>query len=277
MPSAPTEMQLADIPRIALQAADRGAQVLRRHFGRLIQVEKKGIRDLVTEADLGAEAAIVATIQRHCPDHGILAEERGLVPGRHSACWIVDPLDGTTNFAHGLPIFAVSIAFAQAGQILHGLVLNPMNGELYRATAGAGASLNGRPIRVSTTAGLDDALLATGFPYNLNPVFDTVMARLAAGLKAAQGVRRLGAAAVDLCHVACGRCDGFWEEHLKPWDTAAGALLVAEAGGRVTDLALEPFEPEMAAVLATNGRLHEPLARLLRQAAATTADSEEET
>ncbi len=256
-------MTLADIPRIALQAADHGAQALRRHFGRLTRIDKKGAVDLVTEADLAAEAAILGVLRRHCPDHGILAEESGHAPGRDDACWIVDPLDGTTNFAHGLPIFAVSIAFAEAGRIRHGLVLNPMGGELFQATAGAGATLNGRPIRVSAISALQEALLATGFPYNLRQVLDTVLGRLGAGLQAAQGVRRLGAAALDLCQVACGRFDGFWEEHLKPWDTAAGALLVEEAGGRVTDLGLAPFTPEMPAIVASNGWIHDALAATL--------------
>ena len=256
-------MTIADIPRIALQAADSGAQALRRHFGRLTRIDKKGAIDLVTEADLAAEAAILATLRRHCPDHSVLAEESGQTPGSQSACWIVDPLDGTTNFAHGLPIFAVSIAFAEDGRILHGVVLNPMGEELFQATAGVGATLNGRSIRVSTTQRLDEALLATGFPYNLHNVMDSLMDRLSAALRVGQGIRRLGAAALDLCHVACGRFDGFWEESLKPWDTAAGALLVGEAGGRVTDLSLDSFAPEKASIVATNGLIHERLVEAL--------------
>jgi myo-inositol-1(or 4)-monophosphatase len=256
-------MALEAIARIALQAADRGGQVLRRCFGRLTRIDKKGVIDLVTEADLASERVIVETIRAHCPDHSILAEESGWSAGRNQATWIIDPLDGTTNFAHNLPVFAVSIAYAEDGNLRHGTVFNPIRGELFQATQGAGATRNGRPIHVSTTARLEEALLMTGFPYDLPSMIDPVLARLKRCLTAVQGVRRPGAAALDFCDVACGRCDGFWEEHLKPWDTAAGALIVTEAGGRVTDFAQNPFAPELPSVLATNGSIHAALARLL--------------
>jgi myo-inositol-1(or 4)-monophosphatase len=256
-------MELEDIARIALQAADRGGRELRRCFGNLSRIDKKGAIDLVTEADLASEKAILETIRAHCPGHSILAEESGWAAGSRSGTWIIDPLDGTTNFAHNLPVFAVSIAFADRGELRCGVVFNPMRGELFRAVLGAGATLNGRPIRVSTTARLKDALLMTGFPYDMETMMDTVLARLGACLSAVQGVRRPGAASLDLCDVACGRCDGFWEEHLKPWDTAAGVLIVKEAGGRVTDFAQTPFVPEMPSVLATNGAIHASLADLL--------------
>ncbi len=259
-------MELETIARVALQAADRGGRALRRCFGNLNHIEKKGRIDLVTEADLASEKAIVDTIRAHFPDHSILAEESGWTEGNGQATWIIDPLDGTTNFAHNLPVFAVSIAWAEGGVLRHGTVFNPVRGELFRASAGSGATLNDRPIRVSATAALQDALLMTGFPYDLHDRIDTVMARLKACLSTVQGIRRPGAASLDLCDVACGRCDGFWEERLKPWDTAAGTLIVREAGGRVTDFALRQFAPEMPAVLATNGRIHSELAALLETA-----------
>lgn len=257
-------MDIEAVTHTALQAADRGGQVLRRHFGRLTQITKKGATDLVTEADLAAEAAIVETLRTAFPSHGILAEEGGRIAGQEAALWIVDPLDGTTNFAHGLPLFAVSIALSEAGRLVHGVVFNPVSGELFCATAGRGATRNGRPIRVSPCASPGDALLATGFPYDARePLRRSILRRLSAALAACRGIRRIGAAALDLCYVACGRMDGFWEEGLKPWDTAAGVLLVREAGGRVTDLDGREFDPEMPTVLATNGRLHPQLTRLL--------------
>jgi myo-inositol-1(or 4)-monophosphatase len=259
-------MPLDTIARVALQAADRGGRILCRCFGNLSRVEKKGRIDLVTEADLASEKAIIETIRAHFPHHGILAEESGRRDGDGLATWIVDPLDGTTNFAHNLPVFAVSIAYAEDGQVRHGTILNPVRGELFQASLGRGATLNGRPIRVSRTARLDSALLMTGFPYDLDKTLDGVMGRLKTCLAAVQGVRRPGAAALDLCDVACGRCDGFWEERLKPWDTAAGSLIVTEAGGRVTDFGGRPFLPEMPAILATNGAIHAALADLLNSA-----------
>lgn len=259
-------MSLDTIARVALQAADRGGRELCRCFGNLSRIDKKGRIDLVTEADLASEKAIIETIRAHFPRHGILAEESGRGGGDGRGTWIIDPLDGTTNFAHNLPVFAVSIAYAEGGVVRHGTVLNPVRGELFQASAGRGATLNGRPIQVSRTARLDAALLVTGFPYDLDKTLEVVMGRLKVCLAAAQGVRRPGAAALDLCDVACGRCDGFWEERLKPWDTAAGALIVTEAGGRVTDFSGRPFLPEMPAILATNGALHRALADLLGSA-----------
>lgn len=256
-------MSLDTIARVALQAADRGGRILCRCFGNLSRIDKKGRIDLVTEADLASEKAIIETIRAHFPHHGILAEESGRGGGDGRGTWIIDPLDGTTNFAHNLPVFAVSIAYAEGGAVRHGTVLNPLRGELFQASAGRGATLNGRPVQVSRTARLDSALLVTGFPYDLDKTLDVVMERLKVCLAAAQGVRRPGAAALDLCDVACGRCEGFWEERLKPWDTAAGALIVTEAGGQVTDFRGRPFLPEMPAILATNGAVHQALADLL--------------
>ena len=212
--------------------------------------------DLVTEADLASEREIISIVRAAFPDHGILAEESGETGAPSSARWIIDPLDGTTNFAHGLGNFSVSIAFALEGELQVGVVYNPVSGELFEAEAGAGAFLNGRKIAVSRQDHLEDSLLATGFPYTIRETLSPLVERFSLVLGAAQGVRRLGSAALDLCFVACGRFDGFWEEHLKPWDTAAGTLILREAGGIVTDFSNSPFEVRMQEILATNGRIH---------------------
>ena len=257
-------MDLARVHRIATRAAYRAGKVLRSFQGNLTEVRKKGAIDLVTEADVASEQVILETIGADFPTHSILAEESGETVGDSSCQWIVDPLDGTTNFAHGLPIYSVSIAFARDGEVLVGLVLNPATGELFRATRGQGATLNDTAIRVSSVSDLSDSLLVTGFPYNFQEIMAPLMARFSQCLSATQGVRRLGSAAIDLCYVACGRFEGFWEQNLNPWDTAAGMLIVREAGGVVTDFANQPFRAEMPEILATNGLIHrEMLARLI--------------
>ncbi len=256
-------MDLNAIRRVAVGAAHRGGRVLREHFGNLRSVAKKGPIDLVTEADTASEAAVLSAIRANFPAHSILAEESGRRSGDPDRLWIVDPLDGTTNYAHQVPVFSVSIAFSHAGRIVVGVVLNPVSGELFAATDGGGAFLNGAPIRVSDTAAAGDALLATGFPYNFKENWDRIGPRFARCLHAAQGVRRYGSAALDLCFVACGRLDGYWEENLQPWDTAAGALVVREAGGRTTDFSGAPHVPDAAEILATNGAVHPEMITLL--------------
>lgn len=256
-------MNLASIYRCAVAAAFSGATVLRERFGRLKNVEHKGAKDLVTEADTGSEAAAVATIRSFFPDHPIIAEESGMQQGNGDCCWIIDPLDGTTNYAHNLAPFAISIAFAVNQQVQVGVVLEPLSGELFAAIKGRGAFCNGRPIHVSTNATVADSLLVTGFPYNIKEILDEVMERLKACVAAAQGVRRLGSAALDLCYVACARFDGFWEQNLKPWDVAAGALIAGEAGAMVTDFARRPFTLDQAQMLATNGKIHTEMITLL--------------
>ncbi|MEE8400262.1 MAG: inositol monophosphatase family protein [Desulfobacterales bacterium] len=256
-------MDLDLIKRIGVGAAYKGAEVIRTCFGKISQINKKGAIDLVTEADVGSEGEIIRAIRDRFPDHSILAEESGLNQGSSDGQWIIDPLDGTTNFAHRVPIFAVSIAFSLKGTIVVGIVLNPMTGELFTATAGQGATLNDKPIAVSNTAPLSESLLVTGFPYdfqeNLRPLLD----RFSACLCAAQGVRRLGSAALDLCFVACGRLEGYWEQNLHPWDTAAGMLIVKEAGGVVTDFGNTPFGIDQKEILATNGKIHKELLGIL--------------
>jgi myo-inositol-1(or 4)-monophosphatase len=256
-------MDLDYIKRVGIAAAYEGGRVLRHHLGKLATIHKKGLIDLVTEADTGSENRIKASIKNAFPDHTILAEESGLETGRSDCRWIIDPLDGTTNYAHQLGLFAVSIAFALDGEIIIGIVLNPLSGELFVATLGEGATCNGRPIRVSDTAALGDSLLVTGFPYAHQEIIGDLLARFASCLKAAQGVRRLGSAALDLCFIACGRFDGFWEQELKPWDTAAGQLIARQAGATITNFTGGDFTTDQREILATNGRIHTEMLELL--------------
>lgn len=256
-------MDLDAIYRCALAAAHSGATVLRERFGRLTTIRHKGAKDLVTEADIGSEQAIVTVIRNAFPDHAIIAEESGIQRGKGKGRWLIDPLDGTTNFAHGLDLFSISIAFAIDDEIQVGIVLEPLGGALYAAIKGRGAWCNGRPIHVSTAATVAESLLVTGFPYAVETLLAEVMERLNACVHAAQGVRRLGSAALDLCHVACGRFEGFWEQNLKAWDVAAGALIAVEAGATVTDFANRPFGLDQVQLLATNGRIHQEMIRLL--------------
>ena len=225
-------MDFEYVRRIGVAAAFKGGSLLRSHLGKISHINKKGAIDLVTEADIGSEKRIIETIHSRFPDHSIMAEESGLTPGEERCQWIIDPLDGTTNFAHRIPLFAVSIAFAFEGEVVIGVVLNPMSGELFTAIKGGGADLNGRSISVSATESVSESLLVTGFPYNFSEMLNPLMRRFTRCLKAAQGVRRLGAASLDLCFIGCGRFDGFWEENLKPWDTAAGMIIAREAGSQ---------------------------------------------
>lgn len=259
-------MDLDAILRVGIAAAYRGADVLRVKFGKISQLRKKGATDLVTEADTLAEEHILGVIRSRFPDHGILAEESGADSGASCGCsWIVDPLDGTTNYAHQIGLYAVSIAFAMDGDIAAGIVLNPVSGELFTAAKNSGAFCNSRPIRVSSTRTISDSLLVTGFPYDVRENPGPIIRRFAACLGAAQGIRRLGSAALDLCYVACGRFEGFWEEHLKPWDTAAGMLIAREAGATVTDFANRPYTIHSRETLATNGHIHQQMLSLLEE------------
>jgi len=220
---------------IAVKAARRAGDIIVRAIPRLeaIQVESKGRNDFVTEVDKAAEADIIQTIRRLYPDHAILAEESG-ASGDSDVLWIIDPLDGTTNFMHGFPTFAVSIACQIRGRLEHAVVFDPMRQEIFTASRGDGAQVEGRKMRVSKQITLEGALIATGFPYRSDsPYLDEYLAMLKAVMLKAAGLRRPGAAALDLAYVAAGRVDGFWELGLKPWDTAAGTLLITEAGGRV--------------------------------------------
>jgi myo-inositol-1(or 4)-monophosphatase len=252
-------MDLDLIKRTAIAAAYQGANVLRSYFGQHPAVQKKGAIDLVTEADTASESVIVEIIRSRFPDHAVLAEEGGASGEGRECQWIIDPLDGTTNFAHQIPIYAISIGFALHGRIVAGVVLNPSSGELFTATADEGARLNGKPIRVSSVASLEDSLLATGFPYNVRDLLPDITRRIQNCLRVAQGVRRLGSAALDLCYVACGRFEGFWEQYLKPWDTAAGTCIAGAAGAVITDFSNQPYPIGGKEILATNGLIHEQL------------------
>lgn len=258
-------MDLNAVQNVAIGAAYAGANTLSGYFGSTGGVHKKGPNNLVTDADLQSQQQIVASIRKKYPEHAVMAEEEGLHSEESAQSqWIIDPLDGTTNFAHGIPIFAVSIAFAQEGTTRVGVVLNPISGELFTAVEGRGAAVNNSAAAVSSESEISESLLVTGFPYDFQPIVQTVMGRFQKCLLRARGIRRLGAAALDLCYVACGRFEGFWEQGLKPWDTAAGALIVREAGGRVTDFSGNPHSPDKNEILATNGRIHDTICSLLK-------------
>ena len=228
---------------IAVRAARRAGELIVRNLNNLesLTVTAKSRNDFVSEVDRAAEAQIVEVIHRHYPDHAILAEEGG-AQGEHEFRWIIDPLDGTTNFLHGFPVFAVSIACEHKGRLEHAVVYDPMRQELFTASRGGGAHLDNRRIRVSKQRTLEGALIGTGFPFRANDRYlDAYFAMLKAATQSTAGIRRPGAAALDLAYVAAGRIDGFWELGLAPWDTAAGTLLVQEAGGRIGTLSGEEY------------------------------------
>ncbi len=245
--------------------AEEAGALLMERFGRLTgaEIQRKGPRDFVTAADKDAEALIVARLSEAFPDHGILAEEGG---GRERAgrpTWIVDPLDGTTNYLHGIPVFAVSIGLVDAGKPLLGVVHAPALKTTWWGGPGQGAWEGEKPVAVSVTPAIPEALLATGFAYGIDHLADDNLDNLARVARTARGIRRLGAAAVDLAWVASGRLDGFWELHLKPWDVAAGAALIRAAGGRVTDARGGDDWLFGQHVVATNGLIHAELRGLL--------------
>ena len=249
----------------AIQTARDAGAILVDRLGRALQVSNKGDIDLVTESDLASEKLIIERIKSHYPRHAILAEESGeteFVPGTTDWKWIIDPLDGTTNYAHGYPCFCVSIGLEHAGSIEIAVIYDPMRDEVFAAERGQGATLNGRRIRVSDVEDLNSAMLCTGFPYNVRerPNFARDFANFT---MEAQAVRRDGSAAIDLAYIACGRFDGFWEDGLNAWDVAAGVLLIEEAGGLVTDFAGEKLNIYTPKVLASNGLVHNAMRRVL--------------
>lgn len=222
---------------IAIRAARRAGEIMIRQLNRLetLKVAEKGHNDFVTQVDQAAEEAIIEVIKDHYPDHAILAEESG-ASGDHSIQWIIDPLDGTTNFMHGFPVFSVSIAVMEDGELQHGVVYDPLRQEIFSASRGQGAQLDGRKIRVSKQTTLNGALVSTGFPYRMTEDhMDVYLRMLREVMIETAGVRRPGSAALDLCYLAAGRVDGFWELGLSKWDVAAGTLIIREAGGRISD------------------------------------------
>ncbi len=253
---------------VAGAAALKAGGVLKGLYGQPHQIRHKGEIDLVTEADVASEKTVIKICSQGLPEAEILAEESNSdsdyagVPG--NLTWIIDPLDGTTNFAHGFPWFCVSIALAARGKIVAGVIYAPVFDDFFCACRGYGACLNGAPINVSEESGLSGSLVATGFPYDIHRHPRPVMRALEAMIVKAQGIRRAGAAAMDLAYVACGRLDGFWEIKLKPWDTAAGQLLVEEAGGKVTDLSGRNYNPFIPEILASNGKIHAAMTDALR-------------
>jgi len=249
----------------AINAARQAGVLLRTYYERGVVADHKGEIDLVTEADRASEALILKSIAGQYPDHAFLAEEGG-ASGASSHVWLVDPLDGTTNFAHGYPQFSVSIALQIDGQTEIGVVFDPLRDELFTAQRGRGAFLNGCPIRVSATPDLAHSLLVTGFPYDRQTSEHNNVRQHSAFLMRSQGVLRAGSAALDLAAVACGRLDGYWEYKLSPWDWAAGILLVEEAGGRVTDEQGGALGSRPEGVVASNGRIHEEMLDVLRNA-----------
>ncbi len=249
---------------LAIQVAKEAGALLRDYAGRTLNVSHKSSSiDLVTEVDFLSERLIVERISTHYPKHQILAEESGATAVASEYRWLIDPLDGTTNYAHGYPFFCVAIALEYRGEIILGVVYDPNRDELFVAERGGGATCNGRPIHVSKTVRLSDSLLATGFPYDVRRRPGASLDYFGRFVRSAQAIRRDGSAALDLCYLACGRFDGFWEQGLAPWDMAAGSLVVEEAGGRVTTFEGGLFSIYTPEMLATNGLIHQEMMEVL--------------
>ena len=271
---------------VARQAALAAGALLKQNYEKPHDIKMKSAIDPVTESDFASQETIINLIHQNFPGHGILAEEEEVnagegadeldagkgakgrgpapqetIPPTHR--WIIDPLDGTVNFAHGFPLFCVSIAFEAAGVMEYGVVYDPLREEVFEASRGAGAFVNSRPLKVSRVDRVGSALLATGFPYDIRERLPETLTRIGRLLGVSQGLRRAGSAALDLAYVAAGRLDGFWEENLKPWDTAAGVLLVLEAGGQVSTFNGNPYDLFSPNILASNGLLHQDLVEFI--------------
>jgi len=236
---------------------------LAEKYGRGVQIHNKGAIDLVTEADLAAEQLIIERIRSYYPRHAILAEESGKSEHQNEFKWLIDPLDGTTNFAHNYPCFCVSIALEHEGVLKIGVVYDPLRDELFAAEKGEGATLNSKKIRVSETDRIERSLLCTGFPYNIRERGASYVEPFINFLMQAQAVRRDGSAALDLAYIACGRFDGYWEGGLNPWDMAAGILLIEEAGGRITSFDGSKYDIYNPPIIASNGLIHDVMMSVL--------------
>lgn len=250
---------------VARQAALKAGKILMRSYGKLSksQISTKAKNDFVTVIDKESERAVLAHIRKHFPDHGIQAEESGLQTGPETY-WVIDPLDGTSNYIHEIPMFSVSIAVCHRDQVVAGVVYDPLHKQMYTARRGKGAYLNGRKLSVTGTTTLSDSLVATGIPFRARARFKDYIRSLERISLGSIGLRRGGSAALDLVYVAAGRFDGFWELDLSPWDVAAGAILIEEAGGRVTDMWGKPDYLRNGDVLATNGRIHHEMLKITK-------------
>lgn len=248
----------------AVRAARAAGAVIRRDFGAATGVSYKARMNPVTATDLEAERAAIGEITRIFPGHDILTEESDQAARRSEYLWVIDPMDGTVNFIHGYPCVCASVALMRGGEILAGAVYDPLHDELFAAEKGKGAALNGSPLRVSAVRALDGSLLCTGFPYRLVERPGDTFRIFEAMSLLVPGIRRDGSAALDICYVAAGRFEGFWERELRPWDTAAGALILREAGGRASDFSGRDFDPFMPEIAATNGLIHDEMLAVLR-------------
>ena len=249
----------------AVEAVVRAGDLQMAKFGTRLRVDKKGAIDLVTEVDVEVERMFRALVAARFPDHDVLAEEQGSAGARGARYrWVFDPLDGTTNFAHGVPIFCASLALEIDGRAVVAAVYDPNRKELFTAEAGVGSWLNGERLKVSTSKAMLESMVVTGFPYNVHEKADEFVKVFAQVLKTARAIRRLGSAAIDICWVAAGRMDGFWEASLKPWDTRAAALILEEAGGKVTAMDGGAWDPNAGDILATNGLIHDEIIGILR-------------
>jgi myo-inositol-1(or 4)-monophosphatase len=252
-----------DLKRIALKAVKEGSAILMKYFGKIKSIDYKGEINLVTEADRRSEEVILSIIKDIYPDHRILAEETGESGSSSPFKWIIDPLDGTTNYAHGYPCFCVSLAVEHEEEVIYGAVYDPVKDELFTAEKGKGAFLNGKAIKTSSTKRLDQSLLCTGFPYDVRDDMDSNMINFRTFLMKAQAVRRDGSAALDLCYTATGRFDGFWEQKLFPWDVAAGSLLITESGGTLSNFKGGIFSIYDKEIVASNGIIHNQMVETL--------------
>ena len=248
----------------AIEAVVRAGDLQMAKFGTGVRVDKKGAIDLVTEVDVEVERMFRAMVAERFPDHDVLAEELGGAARGARHRWVFDPLDGTTNFAHGVPIFCASLALEIDGRAAIAAVYDPNRRELFTAETGVGSWMNGQRLRVSTHAAVIESMLVTGFPYTVHQEADAFLKTFGQVLKHARAIRRLGSAAIDICWVAAGRMDGFWEASLKPWDTRAAALILEEAGGRVTGMDGGEWIPDDGHILATNGVIHREMLDILR-------------
>ena len=253
--------------KVLFEAADESAKILLKHFNTKFKIGRKSAyNDLVTEVDKKSETKIIEVIHKYFPDHNVLSEEAGDLMMSSDYVWIVDPIDGTVNYAHALPIFCISIGLQINKEIVMGLVYNPLSGEKFFSQKGKGAFLNNKRIHVSNKKYLKDAILVTGFPYNAKENYDHCIDHFVNFIKCGLPIRRLGSAALDMCYVACGRFDGFWEVSLNPWDVAAGSLILTEAGGRLSDFNGKKYSIYNKQIIATSGKFHNEMIKVIKKA-----------